>query len=168
MSETATSELFKDVGRKAIRLSETLPWKKAGERWLHGVVLGLFEAKIGHMDSEFAVEDSLKVKTKPKCIDFRHGGNNPVVIELVVRLHGPELYGGPNESELKKLCRIPYSKARRRILLLLDASGFVPIQKNSLKRSYNKIGSGRGNFTRETVTVIYVHPKLEYSFRWNP
>ncbi len=167
MSETATSELFKDIGRKAVKLAEALTWKKAGERWLHGVVLGLFEAKIGYMASEFPVENSSKV-TKPKCIDFRHGGNNPVVIELVVRLHGSEVYGSQNRSELRKLCRIPYSKARRRILLLLDASGLDPIQKNSLKRSYQEIGSGRGKFTRETVTVIYVHPDIEYAFRWNP
>lgn len=167
MSETATTKLILDVGRKAIRLADTLSWKKTGERWLHGVVLGLFEAKLGGMQSEYPVETS-SAKTKPKCVDFRHGGSNPAVIELVVRVHGSELYGSQNASELRKLCKIPFSKARRRILLLLDPSRLESIGKSSLKSSYEQIGSGRGKFTRETVTIVYVHPDREYSFKWNP
>jgi hypothetical protein len=76
--------------------------------------------------------------------------------------------GSQNVSELRKLCKIPFSKARRRVLLLLDPSRLEPIEKRKLKASYDQVGSGRGNFTRETVTIVYVHPQLEYSFRWNP
>src|SRR5262245_9155199 len=43
---------------------------------------------------------------KPKRIDFRQGGTNPVVLELAVRPPGGggHLLGGQNTSELRKLC----------------------------------------------------------------
>jgi len=162
MPKSLTHEILKEVGRKAVRLANTLSWKKTKERWLHGVVLGLLEASIGDMQSEFLFDSSIK------RIDFRHGSSNPDVIELVVRVNGGELYGSQNISELKKLCKIPYSRARRRILLLLDASYLSSIRKRDLKRTYSNLTAGKGRFTRNQVTVMYIHPETEYSFRWSP
>jgi len=167
MPKTLTLKLLKKSGKMAVNLTKNLSWKKTGERWLHGVVLGLLEASVGNMRSEYPVEESGRV-TKPKCIDLRHGGNNPDVIELVVRVHGGELYGSQNRSELLKLCKIPYEKARHRMLLLLDPSGRPPIPKNILRKSYLNLGGGRGRFPREQVTIVYIHPKAEYAFRWKP
>jgi hypothetical protein len=162
MSEIVTTELMHEIGRRAIRLADTLSWKKAGERWLHGVVLGLLEAKIGHMQIEVQVGNS---KSR---VDFRHGGSNQAVIELAVRHHGPELYGPMNSSELRKLCKFTQSKAKRRVLLLLDPSHLPPIEKSALQKSYNTVSSGRGRFSRKTVTIVYVHADTEYSFQWRP
>jgi hypothetical protein len=167
MTKNVTTDLVLDLGRKAVKLADRLTWKKTGERWLHGVVLGLFEAKLGRMQSEYPVE-TFGAVTKPKCIDLRYGGGNPAVIELVVRVNGNELYGSQNKSELWKLCKIPFSKARRRILLLLDPSHLGQIEKSSMKSTYDEIRTGRGRFTRETVTVVYVNPDEEYSFKWRP
>jgi len=168
MSKTLTYQTLMHAGRAALNLTYTLTQKKTRERWLHGVVLGLLEGLVGNMQNEFAVEDSNRVKKKPKCIDFRHGSSNPDVIELVVRMRGGELYGSQNKSELLKLCKIPDTQARRRILLLLDPSGLDPIAKHDLKRTYSYIGTGSGNFPRKTVTIVYIHPDLEYLFRWRP
>ena len=82
------------------------------------------ERDVGNMQSEYRVSDGR--------IDFRHGGNNPDCVELVVRRHGNEHYGGQNHSELWKLCRIPFERARKRILLILDASGLPPDPQKEL------------------------------------
>jgi hypothetical protein len=100
-------------------------------------------------------------------IDFRHGGNNPDVIELVVVNHGNEHSPSQNLSELRKLCRVPYSQARRRILLILDTLE-NPVPKEWLRENYGGYNAGRGRFSRNTVTVVYVHPEDSYSFRWTP
>jgi hypothetical protein len=101
-------------------------------------------------------------------IDFRHGGNNPDLIELVVRRHGNEQYPNMNVGELAKLCRVPFSKARKRILLILDPSGAKPIQKWRLKEIYRRRNAGRGRFSRNTIRVMYFHPNEEYQFYWSP
>jgi len=144
MPKTLTNRLLRDVGRKAVYLTASLSWKKTKERWLHGVILGLLEAKIGNMQSEFPCDNSLKK------IDFRHGSSNPDVIELVVRVSGGELYGSQNIDELKKLCKIPYSRTRRRMLLLLDASLLPPIPKTDLKRTYSNLCAGKGKILEES------------------
>ncbi len=151
--------LTKD-GRMALRLTETLTEQQIKEDWLHGVVLGLLEAKVGNMQSEYSVDGGR--------IDFRHGGNNPDAIELVVRFHGNEHYRNMNESELQKLCRIPWARARKCILFILDPSGLAATPKENLRRSYYSKGAGRGRFYRREVTVMYVHPEERYNFRWDP
>jgi hypothetical protein len=163
---TLTIDILKETGRKALHLTKSLSENKTKESWLHGVVLGLLEASIGNMQSEFQVKVPSATTKKPKRIDFRHGSNNPDVIELVVNARGHEFYGSQNKSELQKLCRIPYSKARRRILLVLDPSRREPMHKNTLRMSYLGVGTGRGKFERHTVTIVYVHPKKDYSFKW--
>lgn len=99
-------------------------------------------------------------------IDMRHGSTNPDVIELVVVKHGNEWRGSQNLTELRKLCKVPDSH-RRRILLILDPFG-NPVAEEDMRRSYERQIAGRGNFERHTVTVLYVHPELDYKFTWTP
>ncbi len=106
--------------------------------------------------------------THPKRIDFRTGGTNPIVFELVVRppKGGGQLYGTQNKSELRKLCRIRQSQAKGRVLLLVDLSPY-PIPQNSLKSTYDSQNSGKGKYRRHPVKVIYVHKDIDYKFRWS-
>ena len=102
-------------------------------------------------------------------IDFKIGTNNPAFIELAVRPPngGSQLYSPANFTELSKLCRIPHSKARLRVLLLIDLY-FRPVESENLKSSYESMNAGRGNFQRSSVRVIYVHHDEEHDFLWNP
>ena len=104
-----------------------------------------------------------------KRIDYRIGGTNPVLIELAVRppKHKNKLYGSQNRHELRKLCRAPYSKAKKRILLLVDLAKEM-IRKDKIKKTYDKAHSGKGGAHRRApVSVIYVHKKDHYSVRWS-
>lgn len=106
---------------------------------------------------------------RPKRIDFRYGGNNPVVIEFATRPPngGVELYGSQNVSELRKLCRVSRTEARLRVLLLLDFSR-APINQEAIEPTYKPINAGPGRFERNSVRVIYVHKDLTYNFCWKP
>jgi len=106
---------------------------------------------------------------KPQRIDFRFGGNNPVVIELAVRppSGGGSLYGSQNKSELRKLCRVAHSQARLRVLLLLDLARH-PLSKESLQEDYDRQNAGRSRFKRSSVRVIYVHRRTTFHFSWSP
>jgi hypothetical protein len=108
-------------------------------------------------------------RPRPQRIDFRYGGSNPAVIEFAVRppSGGSHLYGSQNLSELRKLTRVPQSRARRRYLLLLDRYR-DPIQRSNLKASYDPLNAGRGRFRRTSVRVVYVHAVLQYDFLWRP
>jgi hypothetical protein len=107
--------------------------------------------------------------TKPKRIDFRIGTSNPVVIELAVRppTGGGQLLGGQNTSELGKLCRISTSQARLRALLLIDLNSDHYL-KERLKRSYDKVHAGPGQFKRLPVRVAYLHSTNRFTFSWSP
>ena len=107
--------------------------------------------------------------SKPSRIDYRVGGSNPTMIELAVRPPGgiQELMGPQNLKELKKLSKVPQSKAKRRMLLLLDLRGKA-IEKVTLKASYDPLHVGPGKKGRFPVSVIYVHAEIQYSFPWNP
>ena len=107
--------------------------------------------------------------SKPGRIDFRIGSTNPAVIELVVcpKRGGGNLYGSQNRAELSKLVRIPQSKARLRVLLLIDLSP-NGVHKSRLKRTYDLINSGPGKFPRFSVRVVYVHRSHCYDFIWQP
>jgi hypothetical protein len=106
---------------------------------------------------------------KPKRIDFRYGGSNPIVLEFAVRppTGGGELYGSQNVSELHKLCRVKHTAARLRALLLLDLY-HKPIRQEALEKTYEVINAGRGRFKRSAVRVIYVHNDLAFNFSWKP
>jgi len=104
--------------------------------------------------------------TKPKRIDFRQGGTRPVGIEFVLRTPGRnEIYGSQNGSEIEKLCRLRQSQWSTRILLLLDLAD-QPIGRAELRATYDNVTTGRGNFRRHTVSVVYVHRDTDYTFQW--
>jgi len=106
---------------------------------------------------------------KPSRIDFRIGGPNPTVLELAVRpLKGQqELTGPKNRSELVKLSKVVQTKAKRRILLLIDLKK-NPIDRLELKATYDPLHAGPGKKARHAVTVVYVHARSNYWFTWKP
>lgn len=111
---------------------------------------------------------------KKRAIDFRFGdrphGLNPCALELAVRNteHGQQLSAVQNKTELEKLSRYPESKAKTRVLLLIDL-GHQPIPQKTLQRGYDGLKHlGRGNFQRRSVSVLYVHRDLNYRFIWRP
>jgi hypothetical protein len=107
--------------------------------------------------------------TKPQRIDFRFGGNNPVVMEFAVRNPSSvgTLYGSQNRDELRKLCRVSHTQARLRVLLLLDLASTSHL-KADLKATYETIHAGPGKFKRSSVRVIYVHRRITFNFVWRP
>jgi hypothetical protein len=108
-------------------------------------------------------------RKKPSRIDYRVGGPNPTLLELAVRPPNgiQELMGPQNLKELRKLSKFPQTKAKRRILLLLDLKG-TPILKSRLKASYDTLNAGPGRKNRNAVTVVYVHANTDYAFSWSP
>ncbi len=129
-----------------------------GELWYDGLLLGYLEGRFGGMDRQRSV---------PKGrIDFRQGGNRPVVIELAVgkRNTSNKIYGSQNKGELHKLAR--ETSASTRYLLLLDPSQSEPIPEDSLRHSYKQVPAERGRFPRGRVRVMYVHQEDSYSFLW--
>ena len=159
MPQTLRLETLTEAGRLTFNIIRTLTTNRAyDERWLHGVVLGILEAKVGDMQYEFPIVGGR--------IDMRHGTSNPDVVELVVVRRGNEWHASQNLSELQKLCSVPYSRARRRILLILDPFG-EPVPEQQMRQNYAN-NAMRGIFERRTVTIIYVNPRAEYTFRWTP
>jgi hypothetical protein len=108
-------------------------------------------------------------KSHPSRVDFRLGGSNPTLLELAVRPPGgfQELMGPQNKKELRKLSKFPQTKAKRRILLLLDLRE-TPLHKVNLKASYASVHAGPGKKGRHAVTVVYVHARTDYWFSWDP
>jgi hypothetical protein len=106
---------------------------------------------------------------KPQRIDYRVGGSNPVVIEFALRASagGGSLSVSQNSTELSKLCRISQTKAKLRSLLLLDLAQ-RPLDRPTLKESYNKWNAGRGRFDRWPVCIVYVHRDRSFHFSLNP
>lgn len=135
------------------------------ERKIDPVLFGFLEAKFGGISRQHQVP--MCGGSHPKRIDYRQGGNNPVVIELAVRprQRANTLYGSHNRSELRKLCRV--SSACLRVLLLLDLSDNATA-RTSLQATYDEQTSGPGNFQRNSVRVIYVHRQSSYHFVWKP
>lgn len=130
------------------------------------LLFGYFAARFGKMSRQWSIH--IGESARPKRIDFRHGGSNPVLIEFAVRPpHGrSELYGPGNKAELNKLCRFPPAKAKLRVLLLLDLAE-DPIEKANLMKSYAGIKSSRGRYKRYPVRVIYTHKNKQYDFMWS-
>src|SRR5436309_1217302 len=86
-----------------------------GEARVGRILLGYLEGRFGNMSKEWHTR--VPGYSRPARIDFRHGGTNPVVIELAVRRQGrprQALMEAVNETELRKLTRVPQSKARLR------------------------------------------------------
>lgn len=132
------------------------------------ILFAYLQGAVGHMVRQHHVR--FRGRRTPERIDFRYGTSNPVVIELAIRSPRDgraKLYALTNRSELRKLTRIPPRTARMRALLLLDRSrDSIPV--DVLKRAYDALNAGRGNFKRHYVSVIYVSGNDASYFRWDP
>lgn len=131
------------------------------EMRLDGLLYGVLHSKYGvrrqhHVRSR---------KGRPKRIDFRQPGINPVVIEFAVRTSRKrnEIYGSQNKSELYKLMR--QNRAKMRYLLLLDVAT-RPLTKESLESTYKNVRGQKGRGSRKSVRVIYAHRTGTYNFLW--
>lgn len=137
------------------------------EMGLDGIVFGYVQGVFGKVTRQH--QWAVKKHIRPQRIDFRQGGNRPVLIEFASRTRGRnEIYGSQNRAELLKLCRQYQSKVSARYLLLLDTSGRGPLTRDALKPTYDTIHADRGRFARVSVRVVYVHPDLQYHFLWRP
>ena len=152
-------------GRRVITLLDRNRALHGNERKVDPILFGFLEAQFGGISRQHPVP--MSGSTHPKRIDYRRGGNNPVVIELAVqpRRRTNTLYGSQNTSELRKLCRI--SSACLRVLLLLDLSDSAT-ERAPLQATYSEQTAGRGNFRRHSVRVVYVHRQTSYHFIWRP
>src|ERR1039457_7212382 len=109
MPQTLSVRTLEQTARLTFNIIRTLPDRRINERWIHGIVLGILEAKVGSMQYEHEVAGGR--------IDIRHGTNNPDVVELVLIKAGNEWHAGQNKTELRKLSKTPYAQGRRRYLL---------------------------------------------------
>jgi hypothetical protein len=159
---------IKDAARRVIQLIGKYSGGRVGvrEMLLDPILFGYLTGRVGSITRQHHVRTV--GDRRPKRIDFRIGSSNPVLIEFAVRppTGGGQLNGSQNRSELLKLCKVPNSVSRRRVLLLIDLYR-DPILKNDLKATYDIQHSGKGRFTRHPVRVIYVHRRLEYDFKWS-
>lgn len=139
------------------------------ERGLDPIFYGFITAAHPNVTVSRQIHITFYGAAKPSRIDFRIGGTNPTVLELAVRpADGQQQLCGPqNHDELLKLSKVPPSKAKRRILLLVDLKN-QPMQKDRLKPSYQSLHAGPGRKQRHAVTVVYVHSTMQYSFTWKP
>lgn len=130
------------------------------ELWYDGILLGYLEGMYGKMKRQHSV--------KAGRVDFRQGGENPIVMELAVGTRGNrgKLCGSQNRGEIKKLAK--YKEASGRFLLLLDPSREEPLSRTRLEKTYAEVELGPGNFLRKTVRVIYVHREVCYDFLKKP
>ena len=124
----------------------------------------------GVLHSKYRVRRQHHVRSRngrPKRIDFRQPGRNPVVIEFAVRTHQTrrELNGSQNQPELHKLMR--QNAASARYLLLLDLAR-ESLDKDDLKGTYTTVPGLRGRGPRKSVRIIYAHRTGTYHFLWQP
>ncbi|WP_276967056.1 hypothetical protein [Metallibacterium scheffleri] len=161
-------EEITDVGVQVLRLLDDYSRAPAHREMLIDPILYAFlKGKFGAVARQHHV--AVYGSQRPKRIDFRVGGTNPVVLELAVR--SPKgvgsLLGKSNTSELRKLCKVSTTQAKLRALLLIDLYG-NNYTKDHLQESYEKIHAGPGKFERNSVRVIYVHMNNRFDFSWSP
>jgi hypothetical protein len=160
---------LRESARLVVSLLEDYAGSHVGgrEMLLDPVLYGYLHGRFGGVTRQHHVR--FHGRHRPSRIDFRHGTSNPVVIEFAVRPPSGHatLYGSQNRSELRKLCRVSQTTARLRVLLLIDLY-FTPMNRETLKATYDREGSGPGNFIRRPVRVIYVHRDREFNFLWRP
>jgi len=74
-----------------------------------------------------------------------------------------------NDPEIRKLSRVPSGEARVRYLLLIDlrTAKSDALEREKLAAAYaSEIKLSAGKFTREDVTVVYVHRERNFVFNW--
>ena len=140
-------------------------YKRAGERFIDLSFYAMLNGRFANMSRQLRLY--VPSSSYPLRIDYRCGGNNPVLIELAVRPFkgGQQFDAKPNRDELRKLARFPFSRARVCVLLLLDLYP-RPKKKALLRRDYTAITSEPGRYTRHPVTVMYIHEKHDFRFEW--
>ena len=152
-----------------IQLREDYSNPPKTERGLDPIFYGYITAANPEVNVTRQVHIKFHGAKKPSRIDFRIGGSNPTLIEIAVRpSEGQQQLCGPqNHDELLKLSKVKPSRAKRRILLLVDLKK-TPVAKAALKASYDPLHAGRGKKPRHSVTVVYVHSQSQFSFTWKP
>jgi len=141
-------------------LNQVLP-RGAGEKVAQKLLIQSFEDAFEDAKREYAVTNGR--------IDFRIGGPNPVAIEIAVRTERGRnvLYGSQNEAELKKLARMPQSRAKMRYLLLLDNCE-PPMDADDLRRTYDNVTPhSLGLASVSPVCVVYVNRHGCDDFLWH-
>ncbi len=162
-------ENIRDAARSVVRLLDEYAGGHVGRRETHldPILYGYLQGRFGHFTRQHYLH--LHGASRPRRIDFRRGTHNPVVIEFAVRPSSGvgTLTGAQNQSELRKLCRVTNATARLRVLLLIDLYS-KPMDREHLKATYERQTSGRGNFVRHSVRVLYVHRDQQFDFLWRP
>ena len=166
MAMTPTPKLnLETLGAAASEVIQLLkgygPHVGSREMLLDPILFGFLSGRFRHMKRQHHINGP---SSRPKRIDYRYGTYNPVVIEFAVRppKGGSQLYGSQNRAELDKLIQVPASKARYRVLLLIDLHR-KPLQQNALEANYSKVGKPASS---ATVSVLYVHRSASYDFSW--
>jgi hypothetical protein len=166
-----TIEEIAEVGRKLIHYSHRRLTDRQREMALdetfHEILTHRFGV-LGKVERQHYLTSP--AWARPKRIDFRIGGVNPVALEFAVRASDNPgcLYGSQNHPELLKLMRFPPSQVRLRCLLLIDLAD-DPLIQSRLKPTYDCLNGGRGQIPiRQAVRVLYVHRNHEYHFIWRP
>lgn len=136
------------------------------ERYIQAILLGYLE--VYHPGKML-----LEYKVGSRRIDYRKGGAHPSLIELVTipKKHGKDYYPYRNVKELEKLSKFPFSKARKRTLLIIDMFYNEPLERNYLKDRYQKSWNRIIKKSRTKVNgvrILYVHPTVDYWFSLHP
>lgn len=157
------------AGKALIELRDDYSNPPNSERGLDPLIYAYLRASHPKLKVARQIHVQFSNSSRPSRIDYRVGGSNPTVIELAVRPpHGiQQLHGPQNLSELKKLSKVPMSKARRRILLLIDLKAHS-LSRAFLKATYDPLHAGKGKKVRHPVTVVYVHRFSNFWFTWSP
>lgn len=158
-----TIEEISSSARLVVELAAEYRGEPRREMRLDGLLYGV-------LHSNYRVRRQHHVRSRnrrPKRIDFRQPGRNPVVIEFAVRTHPRrrELNGSQNLPELHKLMR--QNAASARYLLLLDLAR-ESLEKDKLKKTYTIVPGLRGRGPRKSVRIIYAHRTSAYHFLWQP
>jgi hypothetical protein len=158
------NDSIKAAASSILNLSKTFTKSQKKESHVQAILLGFLEHKFPKkMTSEFRVGK--------KRIDFRKRRPHPSLLELVTifKAHGNH-YPKRNRTELGKLVKFPFQKARRRIIMIIDMYYKKAVEKKELEKKYNavwnKVTRQRKNI--HPVTVMYFHPKADYSFALHP
>lgn len=159
---------LEEAAKDYLRLLNEYPnhRNRAGERFLDLSFYAMLQGRFEKMSRQLNLRVSSS--NRPLRIDFRHGGNNPILIELAVRPHtgGQQFDASNNRAELRKLARFRQSQARVCVLLLLDLYP-THLTTNQLRHRYADITSAQGRYKRHAVTVIYVHEEHHFRFEWS-
>jgi hypothetical protein len=156
-----------EAGREVIHLLSRYSNAPHREMLIDPALFGYLRGKHGPVHRQHNVY--VYGDDRPKRIDYRLAGNNPVVLEFAARppTGGGTLLGSQNSSELRKLCRVSATEARLRALLLLDLY-HEPHDIDLLWTTYDRVSTGPGKYRRSGVRIVYVHAELDATYLWRP